>query len=303
MQYSETRYLSSKKTVDDRALNRGVVDRLRSELECCATRPLTVLEVGAGLGTMIARLCEWQVLKHANYTLLDVDAQSLHDARGWLADWAKSRQLEALVGDTGLTLRDAEHEINVRFIEAELRDFLATEHDLPKADLLIANAFLDLVDVPKTLPALFDVLTPSGLYYFTINFDGETIFNPGHEADLPLMAAYHRTMDERTLFGKPAGEARCGRHLFGHLRTAGASILAAGSSDWVVLSEAGHYIGDEAYFVEHILHTVELALTGRADIDAAQLAAWLGARRRQLADGSLVYIAHQLDFVGRRAAR
>ena len=35
---------------------------------------------------------------------------------------------------------------------------------------------LDLVPLPETLRLLFDLLGPEGTFYFTINFDGETIF-------------------------------------------------------------------------------------------------------------------------------
>ena len=35
--------------------------------------------------------------------------------------------------------------------------------------------------------------------------------------------------------------------------------------------------------------------------DPAVLTDWVATRRRQLADGELVYIAHQLDFAGRSA--
>jgi hypothetical protein len=41
-------------------------------------------------------------------------------------------------------------------------------------------------------------------------------------------------------------------------------------------------------------------LRSREDrVEPADLADWLAARGRQLAAGELVYIAHQLDFVGR----
>jgi hypothetical protein len=48
-------YLLAKRTVDDRALHRGVFDRLRSELP---PRP-RILEIGAGAGTMVARALDW----------------------------------------------------------------------------------------------------------------------------------------------------------------------------------------------------------------------------------------------------
>src|SRR5687768_5233484 len=89
------RYLSSKKTVDDRALNQGVMARLRSELAALGHQPLQVLEIGAGLGTMVARLAEAQVVSRARYQLFDVDAKLLREARTWLLSWAAGRGLGA----------------------------------------------------------------------------------------------------------------------------------------------------------------------------------------------------------------
>ena len=115
------------------------------------------------------------------------------------------------------------------------------------------------------------------------------------------MRAYHRDMDERFRYGRSAGESRTGRHLFHHLRGVGAPAVAAGSSDWVVCpAPDGSYPADEAYFLRSILNTIRDALRSRPDrVEPADLAEWLAERGRQLAAGELVYIAHQLDFVGR----
>jgi hypothetical protein len=157
-----------------------------------------------------------------------------------------------------------------------------------------------MVDVPATLPGLFALLKPKGLYWFSINFDGETLFEPEHPDDLALMSAYHRGMDERVLFGTQAGDSRSGRHLYHHLRRAGAAVLASGSSDWLVhANDSGQYHADEAHFVAFILQTIEQALSARSDVDLRTLEAWLGTRRAQLARGELLYLAHQLDYAGR----
>ena len=166
------------------------------------------------------------------------------------------------------------------------------------ADLLIASAFLDLVDVPAVLPDLLRLLVPGGAWWFPVTFDGESIFQPDTPGDDAVLGAYHRTMDERVRYGRAAGESRSGRHLFGHLRGVGAPPVSAGSSDWVVhAGPDGTYPGDEAWFVEHILSTIEHAFADGAEPPG--LAGWLAVRRRQLAAGELVYIAHQLDLAGR----
>ena len=62
----------------------------------------------------------------------------------------------------------------------------------------------------------------------------------------------------------------------------------------------GNYPADEAYFLRSILNTIQNALRSRQDrVERTDLADWLAERGRQLAAGELVYIAHQLDFVGR----
>jgi hypothetical protein len=255
-----------------------------------------VLEVGAGLGTMVARLVDWGVIGAGEYILLDADRQLLDRSRRWLGDWAAARGLRSDPLPDGLRVGD----LRVRLVHAELGGYLeAAQPEL--ADVLIANAVLDLVDVPAVLPGLLRLLVPGGLYWFTINYDGESIFVPGHPHDDQVMQAYHRDMDERVRYGRPAGDSRTGRRLFGYLRDAGAPALAAGSSDWVVSAGPdGNYPDDEAYFVRCILNTIQNALRSREDrVEPADLADWLAARGRQLAAGELVYLAHQLDFTGR----
>jgi SAM-dependent methyltransferase len=287
------RYLAAKTTVDDRALNRHVLAELRRLMPA---GPPRVLEVGAGLGTMVARLLDWNVVGTGEYILLDTDRQLLDHSRRWLRDWAAARGLRSDLWPDGLQVGD----LRVRLVHAELGRYLETDHGA-QTDVLIANAVLDLVDVPAILPGLLRLLAPGGVYWFTINYDGESIFAPGHPHDDQVMQAYHRDMDERVRYGRPAGESRTGRHLFDQLRAAGAPALAAGSSDWVVnAGPDGDYPGDEAGFLRSILGTIQDALRSRPDwVDPADLADWLAVRRRQLAAGELVYIAHQLDFAGR----
>src|SRR5215469_733163 len=295
MTFDYARYLAAKTTVDDRALNRHVLAELRSLMPSGAPR---VLEVGAGLGTMVARLMDWGAVGGGEYILLDADQQLLDCSRRWLRDWAASRGLSSDLLPDGLRLGD----LRVRLVHAELGSYLEDAH-AAAADVLIANAVLDLVDVPAVLPGLLRLLAPGGVYWFTINYDGESIFEPGDPRDDQIITAYHQDMDERFRYGRPAGDSRTGRRLIHHLRAAGAPVLAAGSSDWVVHpGPDGSYPGDEAYFVHTILNTIQNALRSRHDrMEPADLADWLAVRRRQLAAGELVYIAHQLDFTGRSA--
>ena len=122
------------------------------------------------------------------------------------------------------------------------------------------------------------------------------------EFDRAIEACYHRAIDERVLDGKPSGDSRAGRRLLAYLRTAAVDVLAAGGSDWVVFAGANGYPADEAYFLHDIIHTIDLVLTGHPHLDAERLGAWVAQRHAQIEQGALVYIAHQLDVLGRMTA-
>ena len=277
MDYDFPRYLAAKKTVDDRALNAHVWQTLRQNLP---PQP-RILEIGAGIGTMIERLVEQQFISSANYTAIDNQPENIAAAR---------QRLAALPTGMQLTLE-----------AIDLFDFMERERSRRQWDLLIAHAFLDLMDIPATLPKLFSLLKPGGLFYFSINFDGVTTLEPAIEPalDAKIEQLYHQTMDDRLTNGQPSGDSRSGRHLFTHLRQAGAQILAAGSSDWVVFADEHGYPADEKYFLQFIVETMHQALAEHPALDGAQFADWIARRQAQIEAGELVYIAHQLDFVGR----
>jgi hypothetical protein len=77
-------------------------------------------------------------------------------------------------------------------------------------------------------------------------------------------------------------------------------LLAAGSSDWLVYPGRDGYPQDEAYFLHFIVQTIFLALREQPEIDPLRLADWAACRHEQVEAGELVYIAHQLDFLGVR---
>lgn len=294
------RYLAAKRTVDDRALNRHVLDALRRTIPCgTAGAPIRVLEIGCGTGTMVMRAVEWGLLAHAEYTAMDGDAGGIAAARRLLPAWARARGWSSTTeADGALLLAGADSSVRVRLIEGDLRSFAAKTAGW---DLVIANAVLDLVDVPSTLPQVWGWLRPGGWFWFTINFDGETILLPEVDPalDAEITTLYHRSMDERVIDGHRSGDSHTGRNLFAHLRASGARVLAAGASDWVVHAVEGRYPADEDIFLRHIIDTMHQELSAHPALDADRFRDWIDARRRQIDRGEMVYIAHQLDFFGR----
>ena len=285
------RYLYAKRTVDDRAIDRRVLGRLEEALPVVdrEAEPLRVLEVGAGVCTMPTRLHERGVLpERTRYVAVDERSENVAAAR----DHLRERGFEEPDGERDGRLRYADGEQRVD-VEPVVGDAFEVGGEY---DLLIAGAFLDLVDLSWALPRLFDRLRPGGLFYFPITFDGGTIFAPELALDDRIAALYHREMDERTRDGRSAGHSRTGRRLFTRVPEAGGEILAAGSSDWVVHPP---YPADESFFLHHILGTIEGALSGHPELDEGAFEEWLGTRRDQVEREELTYVAHQLDVLGR----
>ncbi len=291
MEYSFPRYLLAKQSVDDRALNRQVLDALRANLP---VTPIRVIEVGAGMGNMLARLLSWNILTCADYVHVDAMAENIEFALEWIPQWAiDTRMGVERLGKNQLRVFGGEQDVCVTLEQADVLEFI--QRKPAPGDLLIAHAFLDLLPMPESMPKLLSLT--KNLAWLTINFDGMTSLEPLVDAalDEQIERLYHKTMDTR----RTGGDSRAGRHLFQHLREAGAEVLAAGPSDWVVYGTNGQYPLEEDYFLHFILHFLAESLTGTPELDAAAFAGWLAERRAQIGRGELIYIAHQLDFLAR----
>jgi SAM-dependent methyltransferase len=240
-----------------------------------------ILEIGAGIGTMVERLAA-ENIRWSTYTAIDNQPANIAMAQSRLTPLppALRPNLETI----------------------DLFEFMAREGGNQTWDLIIAHAFLDLVDISSTLPGLLTLLKPGGLCYFTLNFDGLTSLEPVIDPHLDALIErlYHETMDRRIINGRISGDSRSGRHLFGHLRQNKLNIVAAGSSDWVVYAAKEGYAADEAYFLHFIIHTIDHALRGHPQLEAHQFEPWIAKRHAQIEAGELVYLAHQIDFLGQK---
>jgi len=289
MEYSFPRYLLSKQSVDDRALNKDVFLALKNKLP---PEPIRIIEVGAGIGTMLRRLIRWGVIRKAEYILVDGMADNVEYASEWIPAWAGESGLSVeRSGTHQISLTGVDINIHVRLVAADVFDFI--QMNKTPADVLIAHAFLDLLPMPDSLTKLLTLT--KNLAWLTLNFDGVTTFEPviDEELDTLIESRYHSTMDTRP----SGGSSRSGRQMFMHVQAVHADILAAGSSDWVVYPADGCYPEDEKYFLEFILHFVEGSVWTCPQLTAERLHHWLEVRRTQIAHGELTYIAHQLDFL------
>lgn len=290
-------YLDGKKPIDDRSLNRNVFETLRSNLD--GRGELKVLELGSGIGTMVARGLEWGLLDRAEYTAVDLSPENAAFAPRYLGRWGASTgyRVERNGHQTVELSRDGQR-VRVRLCTADALKFVSEQKE--KWDLLIAHSFLDLIDVSSNLGSLLGLLRPGGMFYFSLVFDGLTALRPAidPEWDERIMCTYHRNMDRRTNSSKKYRSCETGRQVLDLLTSdSDVDLLSAGSSDWTVCPRSGSYTDEERAFLKFILQTMFGALKEEGEEEEV-LRRWLELRYEHIDSGKLIYIAHQIDMVG-----
>lgn len=299
------RYLESKETVDDRALDVSTMMALGESVSEFEGSTLRILEVGCGVGNMLPRLLRRGVLEGSfdiDYTGIDIQDELFEVAVKRVAQWSERLGFSFSEGsnETEFILTSDGRKLTIRFKVASLQSWSAQEASAQAYDLVIAQAVLDILDTRKAVAQIFKMLPPGGFYYFPIHFDGNTIFEPVFDEalDAEIENRYHASMDNRVVDGNASGDSRTGRHLFQIIRDSGGEVISSGGSSWVVHGRGGGYPDDEAYFLHFIVDGVYTELSECPEISQPFLWQWAGMRHSQIEDGSLVYIAHQIDFFG-----
>jgi len=295
----DPRYLAAKKGIDDRALNHHVWETLYQVLAQTAGRePLNILEIGAGIGTMLERVVERGLLTGpASYVATDSDPGQLRAAREHLSQWAQnSGHALSWSGEYRSRLRTTSADVSVVFGLASAEALAKRSDTFGPFHLLIAHAVLDLVDFPALLPRLLSRLKNNGLAYLTCNFDGETVFLPEWDGEDEIIRPYHAAMEARL-----TGASHTGRRLLTFLQRPGLELLAAGSSDWIIHPRKAGYAKDEIFFLHAIIETVKRELSQKTSPPPG-LVAWARLRHQQVETGELSFLARHLDILARRQA-
>lgn len=287
---SDPDYLTAKRTVDDRALNDRVFEAFVAELN--DTREVSILEIGAGTGTMIARLAERGVLPaNVRYRAIDREQAHVDAGRSLVPQWLAAAEYHVEETEHGLIAIRGDDRIEIHF---EVADAFAIE---ASPDVCVASAVLDLVDLPEALDTLSGYLEPGGLLYAPITFDGGTGFAPADSADAAIEQAYHRHMADI----RDGGGPDAGRRLLEAIPGSSGEIVAVGGSAQVIHPRGGSYPDREGVVLSHLLETVGAAVREVPDSGLApeQIDDWLGLRRNQFDRGELSFVASNLDVLAR----
>ena len=122
MSDSFSRYLLAKQTVDDRALNKDVVASLQLHL---SSKTPFVIEVGAGIGTMLDRLLRWKIITGGEYWLVDKIEENIQFGWKYIQRMAEEQGMSVEKHDEETcTLHKDQQRLRVKFIQADVFDFI-----------------------------------------------------------------------------------------------------------------------------------------------------------------------------------
>ena len=295
------KYLTAKKNVDDRALNRHVWQTLKANLLSSSGKNwLEVIDIGAGTGAMFERMMSWGLSTRLHYTMVEKVPEYL------AAFKSKSLRNSSFVSyalewrsKTAADIISTEVIGTVDMCCTDLFDVIFNQKYFGRFDIIIAHAVMDLVNINDVLDGFEKLVKPGGLLYLTLNYDGLTLFHPPFDPDFEhyLFQRYHLSMDQRIIAGRRSGSSQSGRELFTMLSRRQLPILAAGSSDWFIYPSIQGYLEDDTYFLEEILQTISHQLQCDNLIDPRRMSAWMTHRQKQLKAGELIFMARNIDLL------
>jgi SAM-dependent methyltransferase len=168
------RYLAVKRQIDDRSLSGSVWRKLHDHLrQAKRRRPLDVIEMGGGIGTMFDRVLDWTLTPRLQYTLIEANRAYLDEFESriehlpYIAAGSEKRfQGQAPSGVT----------FELEALCADIHAVIGDPKLFNRWDLVMAHAVMDLVNIPETLHGFQRLLRPGGLLYLTLNYDGYPVF-------------------------------------------------------------------------------------------------------------------------------
>jgi SAM-dependent methyltransferase len=254
-------WLALREPVDHASRNPQVLAAVGSHF---AARPaISVLDLGCGSGSNLRGT--YAVLpERQHWTLVDFDAALLDAARETLRGWAD----EARDQGEELVISKGEKSISVDFRKVDLNKDVEWVLGW-QPDLVTAAALFDLTSkrwIERFVAALASQRLP---LYTVLTYDGREKWEPPHEADARILAAFthHQTSDKG--FGPAAGPDAT-ELMAEAFRKSGFAVSTAESA-WQIGA-------DRQELAQALLQGIANAVGETGHVDGATVADWLTAR-------------------------
>lgn len=310
-------FLETKRQLDHESMSNSIWSTLKKEIkkrsEWKQRWPKRILDCGCGSGAMIHHLIK-RGIKFDEYHGIDIQ-------KGLL----KKAEQKLMAGDfRKLTLAPQFHALSVYDLRvaSNSEEYTTRRGVFDKPfDLVCAQSLAEHVDVDRMLGNIWTALDQKGLLLLPINYDGETIFEPVQDRYIEeriIRNFNNLAISGQVYEGCVGGNAYCGRQLYHALGKNGFRVIDFRSEDWVIIPSGVEepYTKDVIEFLKTIIHAIadankinamnRLSLLRGTDfgepssIEESLIEEWRESRLKQLNDGILVYICHQMGALAER---
>jgi SAM-dependent methyltransferase len=278
-------WLALREPFDAAARAAGLVTGLAPHL-APATRdaPLEIVDLGAGAGSNLRYLAP-RLGGPQRWRLVDHDPDLLAAAFAETREWAITRGALVAESTDALTVREREHEWQIRCERRDLAQPSAAPLTLPHRGLVTAAALLDLVGEAWLMALLARCRAAHAAVCFALTYDGRSECTPAEPEDAEVLALFNRHQRLDKGFGAALGPDAA-RVAEAALRAHGYNVAAA-ASDWLV--EPAHTAMQEALLDGWLGAALEIAPERRG-----ALADW---HRRRVAHVALARSALRVGHV------
>lgn len=290
-------YLEAKYPLDSRSLNQDTLETLKATIH--PMKQVRCLDLGTGTGAMLKRVIEMDLMASFDITGLDIDPSLLAIAAKKLTECLHKNGFRTEKSETGICAHRNQQTIRIHF---ECASILNWKHNAayPRFDLVTAHAFMDILPLKPVIDKVRTFLKPSGLFYSTLNYDGNTTLFPDYSNrnfEEKILKHYDRSMECRRINGQSTGGAYSGRRLINLLSAMEFTINSYGSSDWNITPLNGQYRDDDATCLESLLTMIYGEAYKSDNFEPDSLSNWYTNRLQTISADTLGMIVHQLDIL------
>ena len=314
--YQHNPYLDDwKREIDDDSINKDVLALLTKK------KFKRVLDIGTGSGAQIRRDIELGLIRNNGEIIgLDVNEEGLTSSIVSFRRWAKKKSfsLEEIADSSAI------HKflVNINDQKYTVSLYCASVYDLGTRktnqigndfDLVTGLSLLEHTDMKRALQSIKKVMKRGAYLYLPVNYDQHTTFGPTPknflEKEPLLMQLFNYVGIDMQFKGEiEIGNSQCGSLLPTLCMNIGFTVLAYGSSDWVIPpGRAINYSENKrnvlGFFVDafyEVFKSADSKVQKKFGITNDDIKNWQRLRKKQLQKGELYFTCMQKDILCRR---
>ncbi len=312
--YQDNPYLDYwKKELDDEAINKNVLNVLLNNKKTYDK----ILDLGTGSGVQIRRNIELGLLNDGGKIIgIDINKDDLKKSISSFRVWAKKKGFKIKVlEDSGAVhnfkIINGKKTFTIKLYEESVYDLGTQKSKIKELFSLVTGlSLLEHTDMKKSFRSIKKIMKKGALLYLPVNYDQHSVFGPTNndcfKDEANLMQLFNYSGIDYQFKGKVGiGNSHCGSLLPSIAKQSGFSVLAYGSSDWIILpGKVKPYSKNKKNVLDFFMNAFYSILKNSSKeakkkfgVTDQQIEKWYKLRKKQFKSGDLYFGCVQKDIL------